>query len=69
MVLRGDQIAHSHSESLKHTLDPLSFINWLEAGLSQYNVLNLFVYYMGWNLLPARSREAELYIVGKPMHL
>ena len=42
---------------------------WLEGGLSNNHMLNLFVYYMGWNLLPARSREAELYIVGKPMHV
>ena len=30
---------------------------------SREHVLSLFVYNMGWNLLPARLREAELYII------
>ena len=45
-----------------HLLDPAHQLALMRSA-DKLNLLNLFVYNMGWNLLPARLREAELYII------
>ena len=53
----NELLAHqTHLSDPAHQLAP-------KRSADKFNLLNLFVYNMGWNLLPARLREAELYII------